>query len=316
MKNIVRSKAVRWGFVAATLAFGGYEIARQWHEIVHALGQLSPLAIAGALVCVLAAQVGTLRTWQCVLAGLGSPLRATAAARVLFIGQLGKYLPGSVWPVLAQMELGTLHQVPRHRSASASVLTMLASLLTGLLAAAVTLPLTGHADSYLWAYAAVPALLACMHPRVLRGGMDRLLRLARQPALEHPLSGPVLVRALGWSLFAWLCNGLQIWLLVPVRSGMSLLLSVGGYAFAWCAGFLVVFAPGGLGIREVLLVTTLTPLVGTGTATAVALVSRLLTTVSDLLSAGVSVSFRRKPGLPPAGDHAGPSAREEAPHSL
>lgn len=312
MKNILRSKAVRWAFVAATLVGGGYEIARRWHEITHALGQLSPLAIAGALVCVLAAQVGTLRTWQVLLAGLGSPLPATAAARVLFIGQLGKYLPGSVWPVLAQMELGTIHQVPRHRSASASVLTMLASLLTGLFAAAVTLPLTGHADSYLWAYAAVPVLLVCLYPRVLRWGMNRLLRLARQPALDRPLSGPVLVQALAWSLSAWVCNGLQIYLLVPVHSGAALLLSIGGYAFAWCVGFLVVFAPGGFGVREVLLVTTLTPLAGAGTATAVALVSRVLTTVSDLLSAAVGASFHRKPGLPERVNTERTNVREEA----
>jgi glycosyltransferase 2 family protein len=300
MKKILRSKAVRWGFVAATLAWGGWEIAREWHQIVHALGRLSPLAIAGALVCVLVSQFGALRVWQGLLAGLGSPLPATAAARVLFIGQLGKYLPGSVWPVLAQMELGTVHKVPRHRSASASVLAMLASLLTGLLVAAVALPLTGHADSYLWAYAAVPVLLACLYPPVLRWGLDRLLRLARQPALEHPLSGPVLARALGWALFAWVCNGLQIWLLVPVHSGMSLLLSLGGYAFAWCVGFLIVFAPGGLGVRELLLVTTLTSLTGAGAATAVALVSRVLTTVSDLVCAAASAAISKKPSVPVA----------------
>jgi glycosyltransferase 2 family protein len=297
MKKIARSKAIRWGFVAVTLGFGGYAIAHQRHEIAEALGRLSPLAIAGALVCVLVAQFGTLRVWQRLLAGLGSPLPTTAAARVLFIGQLGKYLPGSVWPVLAQMELGTIYRVPRHRSASASVLAMLVSLLTALLVAAVTLPLTGHAGSYLWAYAAVPLLLACLHPRVLRWGMDRLLRLARRPPLEYPLSGPVLARALGWGLFAWVFNGLQIWLLVPVHSGMSLLLSVGGYAFAWSVGFLVVFAPGGLGVREVVLVTTLTPLVGAGTATAVALVSRAVTTASDLICAGVSAALPRNSGL-------------------
>jgi uncharacterized membrane protein YbhN (UPF0104 family) len=298
MKKIVRSKAVRWGFVVVTLGFGGYAIAQRWHEIAQALGRLSPLAIAGALVCVLVAQFGTLRVWQRLLAGLGSPLPTTAAAKILFIGQLGKYLPGSVWPVLAQMELGTVYRVPRHRSASASVLAMLASLLTALLVAAVTLPLSGHAGSYLWAYAAVPLLLACLHPRVLRWGMDRLLRLARRPPLEHPLSGPVLARVLGWALFAWLFNGLQIWLLVPVHSGMSLLLSVGGYAFAWSVGFLVVFAPGGLAVREVVLITTLTPLVGVGTATAVALVSRAATTASDLICAGVSAALRRNSAVP------------------
>jgi glycosyltransferase 2 family protein len=298
MKKIGRSKAARWGFVALTLGFGGYAIALHRHEIAQALGRLSPLAIAGALVCVLVGQFGTLRVWQRLLAGLGSPLPTTAAARVLFIGQLGKYLPGSVWPVLAQMELGTIYRVPRHRSASASVLAMLVSLLTALLVAAVTLPLTGHAGSYLWAYAAVPLLLACLHPRVLRWGMDRLLRLARRPALEHPLSGAVLARALGWGLFSWVFNGLQIWLLVPVHSGMSLLLSVGGYAFAWSVGFLVVLAPGGLAVREVVLVTTLTPLVGAATATAVALVSRAVTTASDLICAGVSAAIPRNSGLP------------------
>jgi uncharacterized membrane protein YbhN (UPF0104 family) len=295
LKKILRSRATRWAFVAVALAFGGNEVARQWDQLAHALGQLSPLAIAGALICVLAGLVGTLRTWQHLLAGLGSPLPVTAAASVLFIGQLGKYLPGAVWPVLAQMELGATHQVPRHRSASASVLTMLASLLTGLLAAAVTLPLTGHAGSYRWAYAAVPVLLACLHPRVLRRGMDWLLRLARQPPLEHPLSGTALAWALAWSLSAWVCNGLQIWLLVPDRSDASLLvLSVGAYAFAWCVGFLIVFAPSGLGVREVLLVTMLAPMVGAGTATAVALVSRVLTTVSDLLCAAVAASSHRK----------------------
>ena len=113
----------------------------------------------------------------------------------------------------------------------------------------------------------------------------------------------MLARRSGWALFAWAFNGLQIWLLVPVHSGMSPPLSVGGYAFAWSVGFLVVLAPGGLGVREVVLVTTLTPLVGVGTATAVALVSRAVTTASDLICAGVSAAIPRNPALPviPAG---------------
>jgi hypothetical protein len=52
-------------------------------------------------------------------------------------------------------------------------------------------------------------LLACLHPRVLRRGMDWLLRLARQPPLEHPLSGAALAWALAWSLSAWVGNGLR-----------------------------------------------------------------------------------------------------------
>ena len=39
-------------------------------------------------------------------ASSGSPLPLAVARRVFLLAQLGKYLPGSVWPVLAQTELG------------------------------------------------------------------------------------------------------------------------------------------------------------------------------------------------------------------
>ena len=55
-------------------------------------------------------QFANLQAWQVLLAGLGSPLRTTTAGRIFFIGQLGKYIPGSVWPILTQMELGAAGQ--------------------------------------------------------------------------------------------------------------------------------------------------------------------------------------------------------------
>ena len=57
------------------------------------------------------------------------------------------------------------------------------------------------------------------------------------------------------------------------------------------------FAPAGAGVREVLLVALLSPVLGVGAATAVALVSRVLTTVGDLLAAGLAVGYVRRPGL-------------------
>jgi glycosyltransferase 2 family protein len=299
-KRIAGSRLVRWGFVALAIGLGGYAAAGQWAGIRKALAQIGPLTAALSLVAVLLGLLATMCAWRRLLAGLGSPLPPSAAARILFIGQLGKYLPGSVWPILAQMELGKTYRVPRQHSASASVLTMLLSLLTGLLTAMVMLPFTGT-SSYLWAFAAAPVLLACLHPRGLNPLMGRMLRLARQPALTHPLNGRTLAVALGWAFAAWICNGVQIWVLAArlgAPLGSSLPLAVGGYAFAWSVGFLVLFAPAGVGVREVLLVATLSPAIGAGGATAVALVSRLLTTLGDLIVAG-AVAVRRRPDIPP-----------------
>ena len=75
--------------------------------------------------------------------------------------------------------------------------------------------------------------------------------------------------------------------------GRAALLSVGGFAFAWCVGFVVVFAPAGAGIREALLIATLSPMLDVGRATAVTLVSRLLMTAGDLITAGTAAALAR-----------------------
>ncbi len=89
--------------------------------------------------------------------------------------------------------------------------------------------------------------------------------------------------------------------------GRTALIALGGYAFAWCVGFVVVFAPAGAGIREVLLVAALGPVIGTGPATAVALVSRAVNTISDLLCAG------RRGGRPLPRRYRRPGSRKSTP---
>lgn len=301
-RRVLTGRPVRWGFVAVAVGLGAWAVAREWSPVADALGRLGPLPVLGALACVLLAMGASMQVWRVLLATLGSPLPARAAARIVFVGQLGKYLPGSVWPVLAQMELATAHRVPRHRSGAASVLTMLVSLLAGLLAALVTLPFAaGAATPYRWAFLAAPVLLVCLHPRVVNPALALLLRLARRPPLDRPLTGRAVLAAVGWGLVSWLLYGGQVWLLVT-RLGApgwrEALLSVGGFAFAWCVGFLVVLAPAGAGVREVLLVALFGPVLGVGGATAVALVSRVLMTVGDLLTAGVCAWSGRRAVAP------------------
>jgi hypothetical protein len=177
---------------------------------------------------------------------------------------------------------------------------MLVSVLTGLLAALVTLPFVGGSTPYLWAFLAAPVLLACLHPKVLNAGLGWLFRLTRRPPLEQPLTLRAIAAPLAWSFGSWICYGAQIWLLAArlgAPRGTLALLAVGGFAFAWSAGFLVVFAPAGAGVREIILIAMLGPVLGTGAATAVALVSRALTTAGDLLTAAAAAGYLRRPRL-------------------
>jgi glycosyltransferase 2 family protein len=302
-KRAFGSRLLKWGVVAAAIAVGAYEIAKEWQKVHHALGEIGVLACFEALLVLLVMQFATLRQWQALLAGLGSPIRTATAGRIFFIGQLGKYIPGSVWPVLTQMELGARANVPRSRSGSASILTMILSLATGLLVAAATLPFAHYSASYDWVFILVPLILACLHPKVLNPLLNRLFKLMKRPGLEHPVTLTMLSKALAWSFLAWIANGVQIWILADrlgAPAGRTVLIALGGYAFAWCVGFVIVFAPAGAGFRDALLIATLAPVLPYAPALAVALVSRAVNTISDLLVAGTAAATRGwgRPGRP------------------
>jgi glycosyltransferase 2 family protein len=295
--RLAESRPVRWGFVAVTVGIGGYAIVDGWPNVQAGLSKIGPLDILGGLLCVLAALLATMQVYRVLLRALGSPLPARTAAQIMFVGQLGKYIPGSVWPVLAQMQLGSEHKVPRARSASASVLAMLMALVSGILVGLVMVPFAGHTAPYWWLFLLAPVIGVFLHPRLLNRILDRVLRLARRPPLEQPLTGRSVAAAFGWGVVCWVFFGLQIWLLgsrLGLSAGSGLLLAIGGFAFAWCAGFVVVIAPAGAGIREVVLVALLAAAMKPADATAIALVSRVLMTVGDLVSAGTAAWFARR----------------------
>ena len=292
-----------WGFVAVTACLGGYAVAHEWTAVRAALGSLGFAAVAGALLSVLAAMVMTMQSWRVLLAGLGSPLPLRAASRIMFIGQLGKYLPGSVWPVLAQMELGHAYRVPRHRSASASVLAMMVSLLSGLLMALITLPFVAGATAYRWAFALVPVLLAACIRGCSNAVLQWLLRVARRPPLEQPLTGRVMAAALAWSCSSWVLYGLQDTAARDPAGGSGGTHRAAGhrrFRLRLERGLRGGVRPGrcrGAGRPPG---RRAGPCPGVGSATAVALVSRALMTAGDLLTAALAAGLSRAPHPRPA----------------
>jgi hypothetical protein len=297
VKRLLGSVWLKWAVVVIAVGIGAYEIDKEWNEVHQALIKIGLLTSFEALLALLVMEFATLFQWQALLAGLGSPLRTTTAGRIFFIGQLGKYIPGSVWPVLTQMELGARANVPRARSASASILTMILSLATGLLVAAATLPFAHFSAGYDGVFVLVPVILVCLYPRVLNPLLNWLFKLTKRPGLDRPVTFSMLIKPLAWSLVSWIANGAQIWVLADklgAPAGRTVLIALGGYAFAWCVGFVIVFAPAGAGFRDGLLAVVLAPVLPYAPALAVAVVSRGVNTIADLLVAGAAAASRHR----------------------
>ncbi len=300
MRHLAQSRWLRAILLVAVVGLAVWGLASQWTQVQAALDKLDGWDVAWAGLCVLAGLGCAMMAWRTLLADLGSELPVLAAIRVMFIGQLGKYVPGAVWAVAAQVELARDYEVPRRRSVTASLMGMATTLVAALVVAGITLPLTSSVAvrQYWWVLAITPFAIACLHPKVVKYLLDPVLRIARQEPLEKAVSITGMGRALGWTFAGWGCYGLHAWLLISQFAKGSelhvLALSFGAYALSWAAGFVIIFFPGGIGPREAALVAVLSPVMPTASALVVALASRMVMTIGDLLWAGAGLCVRRR----------------------
>ncbi|MCW2606709.1 MAG: hypothetical protein JWO60_1402 [Frankiales bacterium] len=291
-------RAVRVLFVLAVLVGLGLYLRSRGDDFLSALRDADPLALLLSFALVLAGLFASAMVWRALLTELGSRLPLRSALHVFFLGQLGKYVPGSVFAVAAQMELGRDQGVSRARTGTASLLFMGVLVAAGLLVAVGTLPFVSPEalEGYGWVLVALPLGLVLLAPPVLTRLVALALRVLKREPLERPLSAKGLGAALGWALAMWALYGLHLLVLVrtqPLDDGPDLLLlTLGGYALAWVVGFIVILAPAGGGLREIALVVVLAPVLDEPRALAVALLSRVVMTAGDLLWGGVGARLR------------------------
>lgn len=312
-------RVVRVTLLLAALAVGGVALADRWSEVRSHLDRVGPGPVVAAFAFISVAEFAAMMSWRALLVDLGSRLPVRGAGRIVWLSGLGKYLPGSVWPYLAQVEMGRRYHVPRSRSAAVSIMAVLISLVSALVLAAATMPWTSPAATRrFWpVFLAVPVVAALLHPAVLNRVLSTALRLLRRPPLEERVSLRGIATSAGWSGLAWVVSGLQIWALSDSMASLGAadtLVCIGAYALAWSAGFLFVVAPAGAGVREAAMTAALSPIMPTSAALTVALLSRAVTTAGDVAAAAVAGLLRSgRPDEEPARGPDDPDDPDEGP---
>ena len=71
--------------------------------------------------------------------------------------------------------------------------------------------------------------------------------------------------------------------------------AVGAFTLGYTLGLLALFAPGGVGVRELVLIGLLAPFLGSGGAVALSVASRILLTVLEAAAALATLPLRHRP---------------------
>jgi glycosyltransferase 2 family protein len=282
--------------VLAVVAYAALQLVGQWDEVSLALARLSWPRLVLACVAVTVGVLLSPLVWQTMLGALDVRVTVQDASKIYLVGQLGKYVPGSVVAFLLQMELARAVGVTRARSFTASLLTAGVVVVASLLAGTLAIPaLMANQPALLWLFALLPIGLAFLHPVVLTFTVDKVLGLLRRQPLVHRLSGRAIARATALSVVTYAFYGVQLYILAgsqrdswDLNAGLVLLLCIGSMGLAMTAGLVAFILPSGIGARELVIVGGLSAVMPYGQALALALVSRVVFTVVELAAAGVA----------------------------
>jgi hypothetical protein len=278
------STAVGLGLAVVAVGFLVRFIARDWDEVSDTLADARIGWIVGAAVVAAAGMTAIALPWRAALRLLGGDLPRPEAVARYYVGEIGKYVPGGLWPVLGRGELAFRAGVPRSAAYGSVALSLAVLYLAAMLLVLVSVPLivaAGGSSAYLWVLAILPLGLAGLHPAVLervRGGFARLT--GRDVTLTIPTWRRSMA-LLAQYVPAWLLVGTATWLVARgLGQDVGWLDVAPAAVLSWIVGFVLVPVPGGVGVREAAFVAAAVEL-DAGVGAAVALVSRVLFVLVD-----------------------------------
>lgn len=276
-------------------------LSNDWDGATAALGDAELAWVGAGVVFAMLAMASIGWGWRHVMVLLGVQVPVGRAVAWYFVGEMGKYLPGGVWPVLGRGELARRGGVPRTRAYASVAMSLVLLYLSALFVAAAFLPFAlsgGGFSAWMLFLLALPVGVGLLHHRVL----ERLLALGerltkRTIDVEIPQWKDSLVLVVRY-VPTWLFVGLATYSLArSLTPDLSFARVMFATVLSWTAGFLAVPVPAGAGIREAVLTAT-SGLEG-GVAAATALVARLVFVVVDVGGAVLAapVAGRRRAGI-------------------
>lgn len=282
---------IQWLAGLAIVLFVARSVAGNWAEVREAdlRWRLSWPHLAAAVALVVAVFALLADAWRRMIAGWGFPLAWWTAARVWLFSSMAKYVPGKVWALAGLAVLAGREGVPAWTAAGSAVLLQLLSFATAAaLVAATGLAVGGIVPGpvglLVFAAALAAIVVLVVRPALVRAVVRRFAPSADLRGM--PGTGTLLYGAAA-NFGAWIGYGTAFYVFSRATlpfAPLGFADAVGAYTASYVAGVLAPFAPGGLGVREGVLVLVLQPGMGLANALALAAVARLGVTAAEVLA--------------------------------
>lgn len=274
-----------------------YMVEKSWSQLAETkfrLGQVNYLDWFAAVVCYCLAMFCASLFWHRVLRAIGQRPVFGRTMLAFFASQLGKYVPGKAMVVVMRTDIIRGDKVQFGPAAASVFVETLTWVFVGSVIASVLIAIQFREHTSLQVMALVMALIAGIltWPSNFRWIATKLLEYrGGDSSVFHGLDLPTM--GFGWLVMTlgWCLNGWSLWLVIRGIPGTDIAvsdysLSLACVSLATVAGF-VSLLPGGLGVRELVMIPLLGARFGAANALIAAIVIRFIWLASEFISSAI-----------------------------
>jgi len=284
-------------FVVLVFFFLGRSLIDNWQRLDLDFSNLNYFYLTLSLTFFALAWALAALAWGYITKKLKKPLKSKEALKLWVFSQAARYIPGSVWQVVGRVYLGEKKGLSKGETLASVAIETSNLIISSLVVFALSLPfwpkLSGLQNYYPY-FAAGFLVFGFLHPTVFNFTTGFFIQRLDKKEKPHPYLFKEIIQMLLPYLLVWLAFGTGFFLLILSFQGFEVAyfpVVTGIFALSWVVGFLFVIAPGGLGARELALVYFLGLFLSHPLAILLAISSRILMIVAELLILLVSAFF-------------------------
>lgn len=303
---MTRKKVVnilKWLWIAATITGAGFYFYTNFNEISVHLSSVSLIRLGLSFLFLLLGKLLVADITRLSMKQINHNMTYLEAITITSVTQLGKYLPGGIWHFAGKFGVYKARGIPGKKATQAMIWENGWLLSSAAVIGGFTLLITSKET--------VCSFLPFICKKNIAGTsavLIPILWISVMLIFERVFFKKKNIRITDFmvtmteQILVWISFGLSLWMVFP-PSSVSFANILGVFSISWVAGYAAVFAPGGIGIRELLLTMLLGNLFSNFEVTTYATLHRVLWVIIEvILGAGTALLF----GMP-TGENSGRS---------
>lgn len=298
-------KLLKFVLFVIVIYFAGHQLIKNWSSVAEYTWNISYGYLIISFVFHMLTLVLFSKSWCLVLSALGFDVNIRQGFKISYLANLGRYIPGKFWQLFGMIYLLKQVNVGKKTAFASWALSWVygippAFLLGGIAAFFYRDLLSnlfgGILDNGLYIVLFILAILILSVLFIFIPGyaiklLNLILRLLKRDKADFQFKKTMAVKVYISYFISWIIYGLAFHFLIKgldINSQIPFMVGLGSFVLAYILGLLALFSPGGLGIRELVLNSMLTPYFGP-VAAGIVVAARVWSLVAEIAAAGIAL---------------------------